>query len=84
VVSGRVDRLLVRPDAVLVVDYKTELHPPKTPPAPYLRQMAAYRAILACLYPGRRVRCALLWTALPLWMPLDLASLDDAMAGLSA
>jgi len=32
-------------------------------PRPYLRQLAAYRAILAAIYPGREVVCALVWTA---------------------
>ncbi len=28
----------------------------------YVRQMAAYRAVIRRVYPGRPVRCALLWT----------------------
>jgi ATP-dependent helicase/nuclease subunit A len=83
VVSGRVDRLVVRPDSVLVVDYKTDRLPPDEPPAAYLRQMAAYRGVLACLYPARIVRCALLWTDGPRWMPLDAAALDDALAAMA-
>ena len=83
VVSGRVDRLVVRPDSVLVVDYKTDRRPPLEPPLPYLRQMAAYRGVLACLYPGRPIRCALLWTDGPRWMPLDGAALDDALAAMA-
>jgi ATP-dependent helicase/nuclease subunit A len=31
----------------------------------YLRQMAAYRALLGKVYPGRQVRAALLWTQGP-------------------
>ncbi|MBW7851553.1 MAG: double-strand break repair helicase AddA [Rhodospirillales bacterium] len=84
VVSGQVDRLLVGPSEVLVVDYKTNRPPPKLEqdvPAAYLRQMAAYRAVLACVYPGRAVRCALLWTDGPRLMTLDSARLDDALAG---
>jgi ATP-dependent helicase/nuclease subunit A len=64
-VSGQVDRLLVRPDRVLVLDYKTNRPPPATPeavPALYLRQMAAYRAMLRIAFPGRAVECALVWT----------------------
>ncbi len=80
VVSGRVDRLVVRADSVLVVDYKTDRRPPSEPPSAYLRQMAAYRGVLACLYPGLPVRCALLWTDGPRWMPLEAASLDDGLA----
>jgi ATP-dependent helicase/nuclease subunit A len=85
VLSGQVDRLLVTADEVLVVDYKTNRPPPRRPEqvAPlYLRQMGAYRAALACIYPGRRIRCALLWTDGPTLMPLEGALLDDALAGL--
>ncbi len=64
-VSGQVDRLLVTPDRVLVLDYKTNRPPPATldqvPPL-YLRQMAAYRAVLRLAFPGRAVDCALVWT----------------------
>ncbi len=85
VVSGQVDRLVVTDEAVLVVDYKTNRPPPRrvdeVAPA-YLRQMAAYRAALACVYPGRAIRCALLWTDGPTLMPLPAARLDDALAGL--
>ncbi len=82
VVSGQVDRLLVTADEVLVIDYKTDRPPPAAAdavPAVYLRQMAAYRAALACVYPGRRVRCALLWTDGPRLMPLDGHRLDDLL-----
>jgi len=85
VVSGVVDRLLVTATEVLIVDYKTNRPPPldAVDVAPiYLRQMAAYRAALACIYPNRRIRCALLWTDGPRLMPLDGAMLDDALAGL--
>ncbi len=63
--SGQVDRLLVSPDRVLVVDYKTNRPVPRsteTVPPAYLRQMAAYRALLRAAFPGRVVQCALLWT----------------------
>ncbi|TCS61641.1 double-strand break repair helicase AddA [Varunaivibrio sulfuroxidans] len=74
VLSARVDRLLVREDAVWVVDYKTNRPPPKktadTPPA-YLRQMAAYRACLKTIFPGKTVHCLLLWTHGPFLSLLD-------------
>lgn len=79
VVSGQVDRLLVRDTGVLVVDYKTNRRPPATVeavPAIYVHQMAAYRAALARMFPGRPVDCALLWTEGPVLMPLPAAMLD--------
>jgi ATP-dependent helicase/nuclease subunit A len=73
-IAGQVDRLVVGAREVLVIDYKTNREPPATPdrvPAAYLRQMAAYGALLRQIYPDRRVRCALLWTQGPHLMPLD-------------
>ena len=79
VVSGQLDRLVVGEDAVTVVDYKTNRPPPETAtavPDIYLRQMAAYRSLLRAIYPGRAVRCCLLWTDGPRLMPLHDADLD--------
>lgn len=68
VVGGMVDRLAVLPEAVLVADFKTNRHAPERvedTPVMYLRQMAAYRAVLRGVFPGRAVRCALVWTRAP-------------------
>nr|WP_294517065.1 double-strand break repair helicase AddA [uncultured Rhodopila sp.] len=65
VVGGLVDRLVVLPDQVLVVDFKTNRRTPtkvEETPMLYLRQMASYRAVLRAIFPGRTVRCALIWT----------------------
>ena len=79
VISGQVDRLVVRDDGIMVLDYKTSRPAPdaaeQVAPA-YLRQMAAYRAVLRELWPNRPVSCALLWTAIPRLMPLDNRLLD--------
>jgi len=72
-VAGQVDRLAVSESEVLVVDYKTNREPPASidqVSEAYLRQMAAYRGLLQAIYPGRAVRCALLWTEGPALMPL--------------
>lgn len=85
-IAGRIDRLLVAPDRVLVVDFKTNRSPPagaSAVPLVYLRQMAAYRALLASIYPGLKVQAALLWTDGPALTPLDPGLLDDALAGLA-
>ncbi len=77
--SGRVDRLAATPDAVLAVDFKTGGAPAR-PPHDYVRQMAAYRDVLRLIFPGRPVRCALLWLDGPALTPLDDALLDGAGA----
>ena len=64
-ISGQVDRLVVLDHEVLIVDYKTNRPPPKDAadiPRIYVRQMAAYRAILSEIYPGKVIKCLLLWT----------------------
>ena len=79
VISGQVDRLAVLPGAVLVADYKTNRDAPDSPervPTLYLRQMAAYRAVLQQIFPGRPVQCSLVWTRTATVMPLPAALLD--------
>ena len=64
-VSGQIDRLVVTPTEIMIVDYKTDHAPPRTlteAPAGYVRQLALYRAVLAKLYPMLPVHAALLWT----------------------
>jgi ATP-dependent helicase/nuclease subunit A len=68
VVAGTIDRLLVTPDLVRIVDFKTGRRPPSSlaeVPLAYLRQMAAYAAALEVAYPGRRIEAALLFTQVP-------------------
>jgi ATP-dependent helicase/nuclease subunit A len=88
VVFGQIDRLAVSDAEVQIVDYKSDREPPLAPdqvPVAYVRQMAAYRALLREIYPGRTVRCALLWTAAPRLMALDDTLLaDHAPAGAPA
>jgi len=84
-VSGQVDRLAVTAETVLVADYKTDRPAPRSPsdvPEAYVTQLALYRAVLARVYPGRRVRAALVWTDLPQLMELPEDMLDRAMAAL--
>jgi len=71
--NGRIDRLVVTDDSVLIVDYKTNRPPPTEAAAvspAYVEQLAAYRAALERIYPGRRVRTLLLWTDGPRLMEL--------------
>jgi ATP-dependent helicase/nuclease subunit A len=82
-VSGRIDRLVVAPDRVLVVDYKTNRPAPATvegvDPA-YVAQMAAYVAVLRALYPDRLVEAALVWTDGPRLMALPRDVMDLQLA----
>lgn len=81
-ISGQIDRLAVSGDAVSIIDYKTNRPPPlnENDVAPaYLKQMAAYRAAVRAIYPGKTVRCVLLWTDGPRAMTLSDNLLDSAV-----
>jgi ATP-dependent helicase/nuclease subunit A len=68
VIAGTADRLLVEPTRVLVADFKTARRPPaalEDVPLSTLRQMAAYAAALAAIYPGRTIEAAVLYTQTP-------------------
>ncbi|MCI5044798.1 MAG: double-strand break repair helicase AddA [Aquisalinus sp.] len=65
VVSGQIDRLIVGPEQISVVDFKTNRPPPSVAediPFPYLAQLSLYRALLQQTYPEKQISCALLWT----------------------
>ena len=86
-VTGRIDRLAVTPDAVLILDYKTNRPPPgredDVDPV-YLAQMALYRDGAARIFPGRRIVCGLVWTDGPRLLRLSDGLLDRQIAALSA
>jgi ATP-dependent helicase/nuclease subunit A len=82
-VSGQIDRLVVTPTEVLIVDYKTNRAPPGAAaeaPSAYVRQLALYRAVLQKLYPQLPVRAALLWSETPEWMEISALALDAQLA----
>jgi ATP-dependent helicase/nuclease subunit A len=82
-VSGQIDRLVVTPGEVLIVDYKTNHAPPASAaeaPSGYVRQLALYRAVLGKIYPQRPVRAALLWTETPELMEISTPALDAQLA----
>jgi len=77
-IGGLVDRLAVTPDRILLADYKTDRAPPSAPdgiPPAYLRQLAAYRAILGQIFPDRPVVCLLIFTQTAAVMPVPPALL---------
>ncbi|MEW6766617.1 MAG: double-strand break repair helicase AddA [Pseudomonadota bacterium] len=85
-VSGQIDRLTVTADEVLIVDYKTNHAPPSSidgAPLSYIRQLALYRAVLTQLYPGKRIRCALLWTETASIMEIPSPALDAELQSIA-
>jgi len=86
VVAGFADRLLVTPDEITVVDFKTARRPPASlaeVPLSTLRQMAAYAAALGEIYPGRRVRAGVLYTHAPRLIEIPATTLAEHKAALS-
>ena len=64
-ILGAIDRLIVKPDQVLAVDFKSNATVPPRPedtPEGLLRQMGAYAAALAQIYPDHHIETAILWT----------------------
>ena len=76
---GIIDRLIVAPDRILAVDFKTNATVPETPegtPLGLLRQMGAYAHALSQIYPNRPIETAILWTrdAKLMSLPHDLVT----------
>ena len=83
-IHGAIDRLIVG-ERILAVDFKTNRLVPDRPedtPEGLLRQMGAYRAALAQVFPGRPIATAILWTEAAALMelpdPLVMAALRRA------
>ena len=80
-VVGRIDRLVVTPERILAVDFKTGQRVPAGPsdldPA-HVQQMAAYREALRRIHPGTAIVLALLYTEAPKLLILDDDLLDRA------
>ena len=87
VIAGTVDRLLVTPGRILVIDFKTGRRAPadaRAVPLHHIRQMAAYAAALSVVFPGRKIEAALLYTAGPTLIELPRALLDVHKPGFRA
>ena len=81
-VSGRVDRMRITPERVLVVDFKTNRPAPahiEGADRAYVLQMAVYAAVLRAVFPGRTLEAALVWTDGPRLMPVPADLMADAL-----
>jgi ATP-dependent helicase/nuclease subunit A len=65
VIAGTVDRLLIEPSRVVVIDYKTGRAPDTEADIPqsHRLQMQAYSEALSVIFPERDIEAALLYTA---------------------
>ena len=66
-ITERIDRLVIRANDILVLDYKTDWNVPDMLNADhaYVVQLAAYAMALGQAYGGKTIRAAILWTSLP-------------------
>lgn len=81
-ISGAIDRLIVSPNSVQAIDFKTNATVPKTPeetPEGLLRQMGAYLEGLEAIYPDRKIEVAILWTETCTLMVLPHAIVREAL-----
>ncbi|MDQ0457969.1 double-strand break repair helicase AddA [Rhizobium paknamense] len=81
-VSGRVDRMTVTADRVIILDYKTNRKPPRREedaPFAHVAQLAIYRELLLPLYPDKPVECLLVYTEGPALIRLSEQALRNAL-----
>jgi ATP-dependent helicase/nuclease subunit A len=83
-IIGRIDRIVVNPGSILLVDFKSDANPVMEPsqvnPA-YLQQLGLYALVASQLFPGQVVEAAILWTSLESLVKLPAAALADAAGG---
>ena len=79
-IPGVIDRLLICEESIDIIDFKTNREVPDERdaiPQAYILQLAAYRLGISRLYPGKSVRCGLLWTKNQRLTWLDAAQLAE-------
>ena len=84
-VSGRIDRMALVAGRVVLVDYKTNRSPPRSPaeaPLSHRAQLAIYREILRPLYPEHGFDCLLVYTETGTVITLDDDTLSQSLAAL--
>ena len=82
-IAGRIDRLVITRDEIVLADFKTTRRPSATVQAigaGTLTQLAAYRQLLCQLYPDRSVRTLVIYTTGPQVLMPDDSQLADALA----
>ena len=81
-IHGEIDRLLISPTRILVVDFKSNAIVPITNdavPDELLRQLGAYCAALEQIFPNHTVETAILWTRTATLMALERKAVTAAL-----
>jgi ATP-dependent helicase/nuclease subunit A len=77
---GRIDRLAITADHVLIADFKSGSPTASAPsPAEYIAQLAIYRGALLPLYPNLPVRAYLVWLETAEALEISPDALDSAL-----
>ena len=82
---GTMDRVIVAPDRITVIDMKSNALVPATPeetPVGILRQMAAYRMAAQAIWPDRTIAVRILWTRALRLMELPPGLVSDLGPGI--
>ena len=85
-IHGAIDRLIIGPDKVTAIDYKSNRLVPATPeqtPLGLQRQLAAYKIALRQIYPDHTIEAGILWTSDRRFTVLDDDLLHEALITLA-
>ncbi|EBA14118.1 double-strand break repair helicase AddA [Roseobacter sp. CCS2] len=85
-VHGAIDRLIIGPDTITAIDYKSNRLVPSTPedtPIGLQRQLAAYDYALREIYPDHQITTAILWTHTGTLTVLPQQHLHEALNSLA-
>lgn len=86
-IMGIIDRLVISPQRILVVDFKSNADVParaEATPEGILRQMGAYATAMEQVYPNHRVETAILWTKTGELMALPHEIVTQALGRVTA
>ena len=61
IISAQIDRLVIMPDKIMIVDFKTNRRVDEIPPA-YINQLKVYAKLISKIYPTLPVETYILWT----------------------
>ena len=61
IISAQIDRLIIMPDKIKIVDFKTNRRVEKIPPA-YINQLKVYAELIKTIYPDKSIEAYILWT----------------------
>lgn len=82
-ILGIIDRMILKDEEIIVVDFKSNRTVPASAaqcPEAILRQMGAYAAMLAQIYPSHRIETGILWTRTATYMPLPHDLVTSALS----